>query len=76
MTTVKEQIPPVQKEILIKHSTTNIIRSIVLMKRAVNTLTFANNSLEGTEMLLMIQDIGMSIDYITDTIRRLEKYGE
>lgn len=60
----------------IHHSTTNIIRAIVLLKRADNTLRFANNSLEGTDKILMIQDIGMSRYTIADAIRRLEKYKE
>ena len=76
MITAKEQIPPVHKEISIKHSITNIVRSAVLMKRAVNTLTFANNSLEGTDMTAMIEDINNSKRSLADAMRSLEKYGE
>ena len=76
MTAVKEQMPTSQKQIAIKHSTTNIIRSLALMKRAVNTLSFANNSLEGTDMTAMIEDINNSKRSIADAMKNLEKYGE
>lgn len=65
---------PEQVEISIRHSKNNIVRSVVLMKRAVNTLTFADRSLEGTDELLMIQDIGIARDDIAEVINRLEKY--
>ena len=70
----QEQMSEEQQKIAIHHSTTNIVRAIVLLKRADNTLSFANISLEGTDKLLMMQEIGMSIDGIEDVIKRLEKY--
>lgn len=70
----KQEMSVRQKETAIRHSNNNIVRAIVLLKRADNTLTFADKSLEGTDMLSMIQDIGMSRDNIVDAIRRLEEY--
>ena len=70
----QEQMSEDQQKISVHHSTTNIIRAIVLLKRADRTLSFANNSLEGTDKLLMIEDIGMSRDGIEDVIKRMEKY--
>ena len=75
MKNVKE-MSPVEKEIRIQHSTTNIKRSSELMKRAVNALLFASRSLEGTEMTLMIEDVNSSKRSLADAIRRLSKYGE
>lgn len=72
----KEEMPEEQKKIAIHHSTTNIIRAIVLLKRADSTLTFASNSLEGTDMESMIEDIGMSKGTIAYAIEKLEKYKE
>ena len=51
-----------QQKIAVRHATINIIRAIVLMKRADNTLNFADNSLEGTDELLIIQDIGILLN--------------
>ena len=73
---MKEQMSKEQQKIAIHHSTNNIIRSIVLLKRADNTLKFADKSLEGTDELLMIQDIGMARDNIADAIIRLSSYVE
>ena len=74
MNSKSKEMPAGQKETAIRHSRNNIIRAIVLLKRADNTLSFANKSLEGTDKLLMIQDIGMAKDGVAETVRRLEKY--
>ena len=71
---VKEELSEKQQKIAIHHSTTNIIRAIVLMKRADNTLSFAISSLEGTDMIDMVKDIEKSILSITEAIGKLEKY--
>lgn len=67
---------PEQVEISIRHSKNNIVRSVVLMKRAVSTLTFADKSLEGTKMIEMPGDISNAKRYIADALRTLEKYIE
>lgn len=67
---------PEQVEISIRHSKNNIVRSVVLMKRAVSTLTFADKSLEGTKMIEMPGDISNAKRYIADALRTLEKYLE
>lgn len=72
----KEVISPEQKQIRIRHSTTNIRRAIVLMNRAVLTLTFANKSLEGTELVLMREDIGKAKCSLADAKRVLSEYNE
>jgi hypothetical protein len=69
-----KEISPEQKETAIRHSTNNIIRSVVLTKRAVNTLTFANESLEDTEAVSMAEDIGNAKRSLADAIRSLSKY--
>lgn len=74
MKKINIEISPEQKEIAVRHSTNNIVRSIVLMKRAVNTLTFANESLEGTELVLMREDIGKAKRSLADAIRTLSEY--
>ena len=74
MTKQNELMPEKEKDMRVHHSTTNIIRAIVLLKRADNTLTSANNSLEGTGMESMIEDIGMSKGTIAYAIGKLEKY--
>ena len=72
----KEIMPPEQKEIAVRHSRNNIIRAIVLAKRAVNVLVFANESLESAEMLSMAEDIGKAKRSLADAIRVLSKYSE
>lgn len=72
----KEEMPAKQKKIAIHHSTTNIIRAIVLLKRADNALTFAMRSLEGTEMQSMSSDVWNSKRSIEDVVDKLEKYKE
>ena len=72
----KEEMPANQKKNAIHHSTTNIIRAIVLLKRADNTLTFAMRSLEGTEMNTMSKDVWNSKRSIEDVIQKLENYKE
>ena len=64
----------IETETSIRHCKNNIIRSVVLMKRVLNTLDYADKSLEGTDNLVMIQDIGYTRDDITDAIGRMEKY--
>lgn len=70
----KEEMPLEQKQIRIRHSTTNIRRTIALMNRAVRTLAFANKSLEGTELVLMREDIGKAKCSLADAIRTLSEY--
>ena len=70
----KEEMPSEQNQIRIRHSTTNIRRTIALMNRAVRTLTFANGSLEGTEAVSMMEDIGNAKRSLADAIRSLSKY--
>ena len=72
----KEGISPEQKQIRIRHSTTNIRRTIALMNRAVSALTFASESLEGTEATSMMEDIGNAKRSLADAIRTLLKYSE
>ena len=74
MKKINIEISPEQKEIAVRHSTNNIVRSIVLMKRAVNTLTFANESLEGTGMNSMVESINEAKRSLADAIRTLSKY--
>ena len=70
----KEEMPPEQKQIRIRHRTTNIRRTIALMNRAVRALTFASESLEGTEATSMMEDIGNAKRSLADAIRSLSKY--
>ena len=72
----KEEMPLKQKQIRIRHANTNIVRAIVLTKRAVNTLTSASGSLEGTEATSMMEDIGNAKRSLADAIRTLSKYSE
>ena len=65
---------PEQIEIVVRHGKNNIIRSVVLMKRAVNNLTFADRSIESIEMPAMSEDIGTAKRRIADALRVLEKY--
>jgi len=69
-------MPLEQREIRVKHSTTNIRRSLVLMHRAVTALTFSSKSLEGTENTEMIEEINSSKRSLADAIRTLSKYEE
>ena len=70
----KEEMPEKEKDMRVHHSTTNIIRAIVLLKRADNTLTFAMRSLEGTEMNTMSKDVWNTKCIIEEEIKRLYKY--
>lgn len=70
----KEEMPVEQQKNAIHHSTTNIIRAIVLLKRADNTLGFASMSLDNTGLYLMREDIEKSKRSIEHTIQNLEKY--
>lgn len=72
----KPEIPKIHNEKAIHYSTTNIVRAIVLLKRAYNALTHADDSLECTEMLVMERDIANSKRSIEEAIRTLEKYKE
>ena len=72
----KEVMPLEQKQIHIRHSTTNIRRTIALMNRAVRALTFASESLEGTEAASMMEDIGNAKRSLADAIRILSKHNE
>ena len=72
----KEEMPEEQKKIAIHHSNTNIIRAIVLLKRADNTLGFAISSLEGTKTIDMAMDIEKSRLSIAEAIGKLERYKE
>ena len=70
----KEKMPVVEVENAVRHSKNNIVRSVVLLKRAVNNLTFADRSLEGTDNLVMTQDIGTAKRSIADVLRVLDNY--
>ena len=69
-----KEISPEQKQIAVRHIKNNIIRAIVLTKRAVNTLVFANESLEGTEAVSMMEDTDKAKRSLADAIRTLSKY--
>ena len=71
-----EQIEKYHPQISIRHSKNNIIRSVVLLKRADNTLTFANRSVEDIEVIAMTNDIWNAKRSIADVLRLLEKYLE
>ena len=71
-----KEISPGQKETAVRHSRNNIIRAVVLTKRAVNMLTFANESLEGTEMVSMEEDTNKAKHSLVDAIRVLSLYSE
>ncbi|MCK4329893.1 hypothetical protein KAX02_08625 [candidate division WOR-3 bacterium] len=70
------EMTPEQIETSIRHSKNNIVRSVILMKRADNTLTFANRSVEDIEVIAMTNDIWNAKRGIADAIRVLEKYLE
>ena len=65
-----------EKKIHTQHAIRNIRRSLVLIQRAVTALTFSSDSLEGTEMNSMIEDVNISKRSLGDAIRRLSKYEE
>lgn len=70
------EMTPEQIETSIRHSKNNIIRSVVLLERADNTLTFANRSVEDIEVIAMTNDIWNAKRGIADALRLLEKYLE
>lgn len=69
--TKEEKMTPVQKEVRIRHSVTNIKRSRVLIKRALNALSFASESLEDVGRDSMIVEINISKGFLGDAARRL-----
>ena len=60
-----------EREIHIEHSIRNIRRSLVLIKRAVNALSFASKSLKGVGNDLMMSDINISKQSLNDAMMRL-----
>lgn len=70
------EMTPEQIETSIRHSKNNIIRSVVLLKRADNTLTFANRSVEDIEVIAMTNDIWNAKRSIGSVLEKLEKYVE
>ena len=72
----EEEMPEEQKKIAIHHSSTNIVRAVVLLKRADNALSFAISSLEGTKMIDLALDIEKSRLSIAEAIGKLERYKE
>ena len=71
-----QEMPARQKEIAVKHSKNNIVRAIVLLKRADTSLTFADKSLEGTDTVSISDDIKISKRSLSVAISNLEKYIE
>lgn len=60
-----------KKKIHIQHAIRNIMRSRVLIKRALNALSFASESLEDVGRDSMIVEINISKGFLGDAARRL-----